>query len=92
MWQAIVYVVLKAIGVAVFAEVKTNEGRIDMTCETLDAVWLIEFKLDRSADEALAQIEANNYAEKYDLVGKRVVKIGVSFSSEKRTIVEVKTI
>ena len=90
MWQAIVYVVLKAIGVAVFAEVKTNEGRIDMTCETLDAVWLIEFKLDRPADEALAQIEKNNYAEKYDLVGKRVVKIGVSFSSEQRTIVDVK--
>ena len=92
MWQAIVYVVLKAIGVAVFAEVKTNEGRIDMTCETLDAVWLIEFKLDRPAEEALAQIEANNYAEKYDLVGKRILKLGISFSSEKRTIVEVKTI
>ena len=81
---------MKSIGVAVFAEVKTNEGRIDMTCETSDAVWLVEFKLDRSADEALAQIERNNYAEKYDLAGKRVVKIGVSFSSEKRTIVDVK--
>ena len=90
MWQAIVYVVLRSIGVNVFAEVKTNEGRIDMTCETVDAVWLIEFKLDQSADEALKQIERNNYAEKYDLVGKRVIKIGVSFSSEKRTIVEVK--
>ena len=90
MWQTIVYVVLKAIGIDVFAEVKTNEGRIDMTCETPDAVWLIEFKLDRSADEALEQIEKNNYAEKYDLAGKRVVKIGVSFSSEQRTIVDVK--
>ena len=88
MWQAIVYVVLKAIGVAVFAEVKTNEGRIDMTCETSDAVWLIEFKLDRSAEEAFAQIDEKNYAEKYDLAGKRVVKIGISFSSEQRTIVD----
>ena len=33
-----------------------------MTCETSDAVWFIELKLDRSADEALAQIEKNNYA------------------------------
>ena len=90
MWQAIVYVVLKAIGIDVFAEVKTNEGRIDMTCETSDAVWLVEFKLDRPADEALAQIERNNYAEKYDLAGKRVVRIGVAFSSEKRTIVDVR--
>ena len=90
MWQTVVYVVLKAIGAAVQAEVLTNEGRIDMTCETADAVWLIEFKLDKSADEALAQIEQNNYAEKFDLSGKKVLKLGVSFSSEKRTIVDVK--
>ena len=90
MWQTVVYVVLKAIGAAVQAEVLTNEGRIDMTCETADAVWLIEFKLDRSADEALAQIERNNYAEKFDLSGKKVLKLGVSFSSEKRTITDVK--
>ena len=90
MWQTIVYVVLKAIGVDVFAEVKTNEGRIDMTCETPGGIFLIEFKLDQSADEALAQIERNNYAEKYDFAGKRVFKVGVSFSSEKRTIVDVK--
>ena len=90
MWQTIVYVVLKCIGVNVNAEVLTNEGRIDMTCETADAVWLIEFKLDKSADEALAQIERNNYAEKFDLSGKKVLKLGVSFSSEKRTITDVK--
>ena len=48
-------------------------------------------KLDKSTDEALAQIERNNYAEKYDFSGKRVFKVGVSFSSEKRTIVDVKT-
>ena len=90
MWQAIVYVVLKLIGTAVSAEVKTNDGRIDMVCDAPSGIYLIEFKLDRSADEALAQIEKNNYAEKYDLVGKRVVKIGVSFSSEQRTIVDVK--
>ena len=90
MWQTIVYVILKSIGVNVNAEVLTNEGRIDMTCETAGAVWLIEFKLDKSADEALAQIERNNYAEKFDLSGKKVLKLGVSFSSEKRTITDVK--
>ena len=90
MWQTIVYVVLKAIGVGVQAEVMTNDGRIDMTCETADAVWLIEFKLDRPAEEALAQIDERGYAEKFDLAGKRVLKLGISFSSEKRTIVDVK--
>ena len=89
-WQAIVYVVLRSIGVGVGAEVKTNDGRIDMVCDTPDHIYLIEFKLDRSAEEALEQIDRNDYAAKYDLAGKRVVKIGVSFSSEKRTITDVK--
>jgi len=91
MWQTIVYVLLKSVGFGVNAEVLTNEGRIDMTCETQAGVWLIEFKLDRPAEEALAQIDERNYAEKYDLSGKKVWKLGISFSSEKRTIVDVKT-
>ena len=53
-------------------------------------IWLIEFKLDRPAEEALAQIDERNYAEKYDFAGKTVRKLGISFSSEKRTIVDVK--
>jgi len=90
MWQTVVYVVLKAIGAAVHAEVMTNEGRIDMTCETPAGIWLIEFKLDRPAEEALAQIDERNYAGKYDFAGKKVTKLGLSFSSEKRTVVDVK--
>ena len=90
MWQTIVYVILKSVGFGVNAEVLTNEGRIDMTCETSAGVWLIEFKLDRPAEEALAQIDERNYAEKYDFAGRTVRKLGVSFSSEKRTIVDVK--
>jgi len=90
MWQTIVYVILKAIGAAVNAEVMTNEGRIDMTCETPAGIWLIEFKLDRPAEEALAQIDEKNYADKYDFTGKKVTKIGFSFSSERRTIVDMR--
>ena len=89
MWQAIVYVILKSVGFGVNAEVLTNEGRIDMTCETAAGIWLIEFKLDRPAEEALAQIDEKGYADKYDFVGKKVTKLGVSFSSERRTIVDV---
>ena len=88
MWQTIVYVILKAIGAPIQGEVLTNEGRIDMTCETPAGIWLIEFKLDRPAEEALAQIDERNYAEKYEFAGKTVFKLGISFSSEKRTIVD----
>ena len=90
MWQAIVYVVLKLIGTAVTAEVKTNDGRIDMVCDAPSGIYLIEFKLDRPAEEALEQIDRNEYSAKFDFTGKKVVKIGVSFSSETRTITEVK--
>jgi len=90
MWQTIVYVILKSVGFGVNAEVMTNEGRIDMTCETAAGIWLIEFKLDRPAEEALAQIDERQYAEKYDFTGKKVTKLGFSFSSERRTIVDMR--
>ena len=77
MWQTIVYVILKSVGFGVNAEVITNEGRIDMTCETPVGIWLIEFKLDRPAEEALAQIDEKNYAGKYDFAGKKVRKLGM---------------
>ncbi len=88
MWQTIVYVVLKAIGVSVHAEVKTNDGRIDMTAETPDDIYIIEFKLDRPAAEAMEQIRGKDYAGRYALSMKRINLIGISFSAEKRTIVE----
>ena len=57
-------------------------------CETPDDIYIVEFKLDRPAAEAMAQIKGKDYAGKYALSKKRITLIGVSFSSEKRTIVE----
>ena len=88
MWQTIVYVVLRSIGVNVNGEVRTNEGRIDMVVDLPSDIYIVEFKLDRPAAEALDQIRGRDYAGKYALSGKRLTLVGVSFSSEKRTIVE----
>ena len=88
MWQTIVYVVLKAIGAGVQSEVKTHDGRIDMVAEVPGEIYIIEFKLDRPASEAMDQIKGKEYAGKYALSKKRITLIGISFSSEKRTIVE----
>ncbi|MBR3776257.1 MAG: ATP-binding protein [Kiritimatiellae bacterium] len=88
MWQTIVYVVLKAIGAGVQSEVQTNDGRIDMVAEVPGEIYIIEFKLDRPASEAMDQIKGKEYAGKYALSKKRITLIGISFSSEKRTIVE----
>ena len=88
MWQTIVYVVLRSIGVNVNGEVKTNEGRIDMVVDLPNDIYVVEFKLDHPASEAIEQIRGKEYAGKYALSKKRITLVGISFSSEKRTMVE----
>jgi hypothetical protein len=59
---------------------------IDAVIETDKAVFIFEFKLDASADEALAQIRERGYAEKY--AQREVTLIGVAFSTEERSVVD----
>lgn len=54
--------------------------------ETKEYVYIIEFKLDKSAEEALQQIEEKGYAVPYKADSRKLIKIGVNFSSEKRNI------
>ena len=88
MWQTICYVVLRSIGINVNGEVKTHDGRMDMVVDLPGDIYIVEFKLDRPAAEAMKQIKGKDYAGKYALSGKRITLIGISFSSGKRTIVE----
>ena len=88
MWQTICYVVLRSIGINVNGEVKTHDGRMDMVVDLPNDIYIVEFKLDRPAAEAMEQIRGKDYAGKYALSKKRVTLVGISFSSEKRTIVE----
>ena len=88
MWQTIVYVVLRSIGINVNGEVKTHDGRIDLVVDLPNDVYILEMKLDRPAAEAMEQIKGKDYAGKYALSSKRITLIGISFSAEKRTIVE----
>ena len=88
-FQAILYTALRFVGVCVRAEVVTNRGRIDAVIRCPDDVYVIEVKLDRSAQEAMDQIREKGYAEKYRASGKRITLIGMNFSSEKRQIGDV---
>ena len=87
-YQAIFCAILYFIGVGVTPEVRTNEGRIDAVMETPDYVYVMEFKRDKSAMEAMAQIKENKYYEKFLGGGKKITLVGVNFDSEKRTIAE----
>lgn len=87
-YQAIFCSILYFIGVGVTPEVRTNEGRIDAVMETPDHVYVMEFKRDASASEALSQIKDKKYYEKFLGSGKKITLIGVNFDSTKRTIAE----
>ncbi len=75
----------------VLTEKQNSRGRADIIVETNDYVFIFEFKLDASAQDALDQIEQQGYAEPYLADKRQLVKIGVAFSSEKKNIAEWKT-
>ena len=70
----------------VYTEKQQSEGRVDCIVETPNYIYIFEFKLDGTADEALAQIEEKRYARPYEADGRKLFKVGVVFSSETGTI------
>ena len=82
--------VFKMLGFYVDVERHTTDGRMDMLVQTKDFIYIFEFKIDKSADEALAQIEEKQYAKPFETDSRKLYKIGVNFSSAKRRIEEWK--
>ena len=91
-FQTVIYLVFTLLGQYVHAEVHSAEGRADCIAETDTYVYLFEFKRDGTADEALSQIEEKNYAAPYAADSRRLIRVGVSFDSEKRILKDWKTI
>ena len=92
-FQYTFYLILRLIGVycqAIKVEDRQSYGRVDCTLEMKDYVYILEFKMDGSADEALRQIEAKGYAKPYATDPRQLIRIGMNFSSETRTIAEWK--
>ena len=74
----------------VYTEKQQSEGRVDCIVETPDYIYIFEFKLDGTADEALLQIEDKGYARPYEADTRKLFKVGTVFSSETGTISEFK--
>jgi hypothetical protein len=74
----------------VYAEVRNAVGATDVTIKTPKYIYIVEIKIDSSADVALKQIEDKGYATPYLTDGREVVKLGVNFSTASRTISEWK--
>jgi len=85
-YHTVAYMAMRLVGLSATAEESVHSGAIDSGVTIDDMVYLFEFKLNKSADEAIAQIKKKNYAAKYTASGKRVILFGVNFNSEKRQI------
>ena len=80
-FQTIFYLVFSLVGAVVRSEVHTSSGSIDAVVETRTNIYLFEFKMDRTPEEALRQIEDKRYADRYQSDSRPVTRIGASFSS-----------
>ncbi len=87
-YASVIFAWLRSTGVQLTVEDCTNKGRIDMSVEMDDTIYLIEFKVDMPAQKALSQIKSKNYAQKYQAKGKKIVLIGIDFSSQEKNITD----
>ena len=89
-YEVLTYVVFSMINCRTFTQVKVARGRTDLVVFMRDAVYVIELKMRGTAQEALDQINSKDYAIPYEAEGKPVIKIGIAFSQETKTLSEWK--
>ena len=85
-YQQLLYVIFSLFGRYVEVEVHTPTGRVDIVMKTDKALYLFELKLNMSAQAAMKQIDLKDYASKFALSGLPIVKVGINFDPERRTI------
>jgi hypothetical protein len=86
-YQNVLFIVAKLMGFHVTAEYHTSNGRIDLLLQTADYTYVMEFKLDGTAEEALKQIHDKNYALPFEGDNiRKIIKVGINFSSDTRNI------
>ena len=85
-YQVVFYLVFKLMGQFTHAEVQSARGRADAVVKTPKYIYVFEFKLHETAEQALQQIDEKDYLIPYQADGRKLVKVGVEFSAEKRNI------
>ena len=87
-FQNVFYLIFKLLGFYAEAERNTSDGRMDAVVKTPQYIYVFEFKLDKSAQEALDQINSKDYPLPFTIDGRKLFKVGVSFSSDTRKVAE----
>ena len=89
-YQTVFYLVFRLLGQYIDVEERSTKGRADAVVKTKDYVFVFEFKLDGSVEDALKQIDDKGYLIPYNTDRRKLMKIGVSFDSRERNIGEWK--
>ena len=85
-YQNVLFIVFKLLGFYVKAEYHTSKGRIDLILQTDRFIYVMEFKLDGTAEEALRQIDDKGYALPFASDPRTLFRIGINFSAQTRNI------
>ena len=85
-YENVLFIVFKLLGFYTKVEYHTSEGRIDLVLQTDKFIYIMEFKLNGTAEDALQQINDKNYALPFEMDGRKLFKIGVNFTAETRNI------
>jgi hypothetical protein len=83
-YHGIIHILFNYVGIYTQSEVHTTDGRADAVVHTTDRIFIFEFKYNASANAALTQLKAKNYAAKYENSGKEIVLIGANFKKRTR--------
>ena len=85
-YQNVLFIVFRLVGFYVKAEYHTSEGRVDLVLQTDRYIYVIEFKLEGTAEEAIRQIEEKHYARPFQADPRQLFKIGINFDNNTRNI------
>lgn len=85
-YQNVLFIVFKLLGFYTSVEYHTSQGRVDLVLKTDKYIYVMEFKLEGTAEEALQQINEKHYATPFENDSRQLFKIGVNFSKETRNI------
>ena len=89
-YQQVFFIIFNLLGYYVDVEVRTPRGRVDMVMRTWTTLYVVELKLDKSADAAMQQIDLKDYPERFALCGLPVVKVGINFDTKRHTLADWK--
>lgn len=85
-YQSAIYLVFRLLGQYIKTEVHSSKGRSDAEVELEDSIYIFEFKMEGSTQEAIIQIKNMGYAEKHKACNKNIFLIGVTIDQTKRTL------